>query len=66
MKNRRTTRSKSTGSVKNLPAKTVLRKTSDVVKGGFSAVEHGGSASSGAGAGNVKFNEITIRKLTDA
>jgi len=66
MKKRRTTRSKSTRSVRNLPAKAVRRKTSDGVRGGYTAVEHAGSATSGAGAGKVKFNEFTIKKLTDA
>jgi hypothetical protein len=49
-------KSAKTKTARNLPAKTLNAKQAARVKGGI------GSATGGAGAGKIKFNEFTIKK----
>jgi hypothetical protein len=50
------TKSAKTKTARSLPSKTLSAKQASRVKGGI------GSATGGAGAGKIKFNEFTIKK----
>ena len=54
MKKKRTTKSKSARSLRELPAKAVRGKTSEGIKGGFAASEHTGIGGLYMNFGDIK------------